>query len=125
MNLLTTVLRGVAMLAVGVLVLGVAAVLLVFTLAFVLFAWVRGVLFGRRPTWQSSWVHVQRSAASSLWETYQRQYRRTRGNSAAPGGGPSARPPGEDVVDVAYREVPTASGPRNSTAPRLDDDRSA
>jgi len=104
-DLLGALLRGVFMLAAGLLVLLVAATLLLFTLAFVLVAWVRGVLTGRRPTWQSSWAHVQRSAASTVWQKYQQRYRQGAGASGhAPGTTPTARAQ-DDVVDVDFREV--------------------
>lgn len=101
-DLLGALLRGVFMLAAGLLVLLVAATLLLFTLAFVLVAWVRGVLTGRRPTLQSSWAHVQRSAASTMWQKYQQRYRQGGGAS---GPDPAARAP-DDVVDVDFREAP-------------------
>lgn len=104
-DLLGALLRGVFMLAAGLLVLLVAATLLLFTLAFVLVAWVRGVLTGQRPTLQSSWAHVQRSAASTVWQKYQQRYRQGAGASGdASGTAPTARAQ-DDVVDVDFREV--------------------
>lgn len=104
-DLLGALLRGMFMLAAGLLVLCVAAALLVFTLAFVLVAWVRGVLTGRRPTLQSSWSHVQRSAASALWQKYQQRYRQGAGAHTGAPGGPAASAQ-DDVVDVDFREAP-------------------
>ncbi|HRK38190.1 MAG TPA: hypothetical protein PK347_07345 [Burkholderiaceae bacterium] len=112
-DLLSALLRGVFMLAAGLLVLGVAAVLLLFTLAFVLVAWIRGVLTGRRLSWQSSWAHVQRSAASAMWQKYQQTYQQTYQRTSRPGAQAAAtsqgsRPAGGaqgDVVDVDFREV--------------------
>lgn len=125
-DLLRALLRGIFMLAAGLLVLGVAAVLLLFTLAFVLVAWVRGVLTGRRATWQSSWAHVQRSAASAMWEkarkTYQQQYRPPGTTSAT--GQPGAQPgsPQVEVVDVEFREVKEAPNPTTDAPQRIGSD---
>lgn len=109
-DLLGALLRGVFMLAAGLLVLLVAATLLLFTLAFVLVAWVRGVLTGQRPTLQSSWAHVQRSAASTVWQKYQQRYRQGADASGhASGAAPTARAQ-DDVVDVDFREVSAKPG---------------
>lgn len=105
-DLLGALLRGVFMLAAGLLVLFVAATLLVFTLAFVLVAWVRGVLTGRRPTLQSSWAHVQRSAASTMWQRYQQRYRQGAGSPSDSSGPAQSTRAQDDVVDVDFRETP-------------------
>ena len=121
-DLLSALLRGVFMLAAGVFVLGVAAVLLVFTLAFVLVAWVRGVLTGKRPTLQSSWSHVQRSAASAMWQKYQQRYRQGAGAAGgAPAAGPSARAQ-DDVIDVEFREATPRPAPAVDPARRIESD---
>lgn len=120
-DLLGALLRGVFMLAAGLLVLCVAAMLLLFTLAFVLVAWVRGVLTGRRPTWQSSWAHVQRSAASTMWQTYQQRYRRGQPGDAA--GQASPARPQDDVVDVDFREAPAKPSTPVDPSRRIEADR--
>jgi hypothetical protein len=122
-DLLGALLRGVFMLAAGLLVLLVAATLLVFTFAFVLVAWVRGVLTGRRPTLQSSWAHVQRSAASAMWQRYQQRYRQGQGAQAA-GSGPNATArPQDDVVDVDFREAPVRPAQPLDPNRRIETDR--
>lgn len=122
-DLLGALLRGVFMLAAGLLVLLVAATLLLFTLAFVLVAWVRGVLIGRRPTLQSSWAHVQRSAASTMWQKYQQRYRQGGGpQSDASGPTPAARAQG-DVVDVDFREAPAKPATQVDPNRRIEPER--
>lgn len=126
-DLLRALLRGVFMLAAGLLVLFVAAMLLMFTLAFVLVAWVRGVLVGQRPTLQSSWVHVQQSAASAVWRKFQRKYQQPprpgqHAGDSAPGAAATVRG-ADDVVDVDFRETPAR--PTGPVAPthRIETDR--
>lgn len=125
-DLLSALLRGVFMLAAGLLVLGVAAVLLLFTLAFVLVAWIRGVLTGRRLSWQSSWAHVQRSAASAMWQKYQQTYQRTsRPGAQAADTSQGSRPTGGaqgDVVDVDFREVQEPHRPPADPPHRIGSD---
>lgn len=80
------------MLVAGALVLTVAGVLLLFTLAFVGVVWLRALLTGQPFGWRG-W---QQTAASKVWRQYQRRY-------AATDGGASAT--ATDVVDVEFREV--------------------
>lgn len=95
------------MLAAGVLVLVVAAVLLLFTLAFVLVATVWGLINGRKPSAGASWARFQQSAASTVWQRYREQAGRN----------PNAQPdvPRPDVEDVAFREVPSDPSQSDST----------
>lgn len=86
------------MLAAGVLVLTVAAVLLLFTVAFVLVATVWGLINGRKPSAGASWARFQQSAASTVWQRYREQATRK------PGAQSDVRR--TDVEDVPFREVP-------------------
>lgn len=99
-ELLSSLVRGLFMLAAGVLVLVVAAVLLLFTLAFVLVATVWGLLNGRKPSAGASWTRFQQSAASTVWQRYREQ---AAGAARQPSAGPSAK--ADEVVDVDFREV--------------------
>lgn len=99
------------MLAAGVLVLAVAAVLLLFTVAFVLVAMVWGLINGRKPTAGASWAKFQQSAASTVWQRYREQAKRQ------PASQPEART--ADVEDVPFREVQSsAPHPPHSDLPR-------
>ncbi len=89
--------RTVFMLALGVLVVLVAAVLLLFTVSFVLVATVWGLLNGRKPSARAQWARFQQSAASSVWQRYRSQ---ASGSARAP----QAHRPVRDVEDIAYRE---------------------
>jgi hypothetical protein len=103
----SSLIRGLFMLAAGVLVLTVAAVLLLFTLAFVLVATVWGLINGRKPSAGASWARFQQSAASTVWQRYREQA--TRQPS------PQADVRRTDVEDVPFREVP-ANPPQSGPA---------
>lgn len=94
----SSLLRGVLMLLAGAFVLLVAAVLMVFTLAFVLVAVVRGVFTGNRPSAQAQWGRFRNSTASQVWQRYRQ--------AASGGRSPQAsQRPEADVVDVPFREL--------------------
>lgn len=80
------------MLVAGLLVLVVAGVLLLFTLAFVGVVWLRALLTGQPFGWRG-W---QQTAASKVWRQYQRRYTATDGGASATA---------TEVVDVEFREV--------------------
>lgn len=80
------------MLVAGALVLTVAGVLLLFTLAFVGVVWLRALLTGQPFGWRG-W---QQTAASKVWRQYQRRYTTTDGGASATA---------TEVVDVEFREV--------------------
>lgn len=93
--------RTLFMLALGLFVLGLAAFLLLATLALVLGSVVWGVLSGRRTTARDQWGRFQQSAASTVW----RRYRQT-----AAGPGRTAEPADTvEVEDVVFRDVSTPS----------------
>jgi hypothetical protein len=107
----SSLIRGLFMLAVGVLVLVVAAVLLVFTLAMVLVAAVWGLLNGRKPTAGAGWTRFRQSTASTVWQRYREQATR---KPATPAADRRA-----DVEDVAFRDVTENNpAPRPSDVPR-------
>lgn len=89
--------RTAFMLALGLFVLGVAAFLLLVTLALVLGSVVWGLLTGRRTTARDQWGRFQQSAASTVW----RRYRQT----AAGPGRPAERADTVEVEDVVFRDV--------------------
>lgn len=91
-DVLSRLWRGFWMLVAGVLVLAVAGVLLLFTLAFVVVIWLRALLTGQPFGWRG-W---QQTAASKVWRQYQQRYTTT-------GSGASAT--ATEVVDVEFREV--------------------
>lgn len=103
----SSLIRGLFMLAAGVLVLTVAAVLLLFTVAFVLVATVWGLINGRKPSAGASWARFQQSAASTVWQRYREQATRK------PAESPEVRT--ADVEDVPFREV-QSSAPRPPAA---------
>jgi len=91
--------RTLFMLALGFFVLGLAAFLLLVTLALVLGSVVWGLLTGRRTTARDQWGRFQQSAASTVW----RRYRQT-----ATGQGRTAeRADTVEVEDVVFRDVNT------------------
>ncbi len=97
------------MLLAGAVVLVVAAVLLMFTLAFVLVALVRGLLTGQRPTAQAQWGRFQQSAASQVWQRYR--------SAATAGRHAEAQAPAtQDVEDVPFREAATHPANRPAIA---------
>ena len=89
--------RTAFMLALGLFVLGVAAFLLLVTLALVLGSVVWGLLTGRRTTARDQWGRFQQSAASTVW----RRYRQT----ASGPGRTTERADTVEVEDVVYRDV--------------------
>jgi len=89
--------RTVFMLALGLFVLGLAALLLLMTLALVLGSVVWGLLTGRRTTARDQWGRFQQSAASTVW----RRYRQT----AAGPGSTAERADTVEVEDVVFRDV--------------------
>lgn len=96
-ELISSLVRGLFMLLAGALVLVVAGVLLLFTLAFVLVALVRGAITGNRPTAQAQWGRFRESTASQVWQRYR---------AAATAERPTANSrPTQDVEDVPYREI--------------------
>jgi hypothetical protein len=96
------------MLVAGALVLTVAGVLLLFTLAFVVVVWLRALLTGQPFGWRG-W---QQTAASKVWQQYQRRYTATDGGASATA---------TEVVDVEFREVTertAATGAVSDAEPR-------
>lgn len=89
--------RTLFMLALGLFVLGLAAFLLLVTLALVLGSVVWGLLTGRRTTARDQWGRFQQSAASTVW----RRYRQT----AAGPGRAAERADTVEVEDVVFRDV--------------------
>ena len=89
--------RTLFMLALGLFVLGLAAFLLLVTLALVLGSVVWGLLTGRRTTAHEQWGRFQQSAASTVW----RRYRQT----AAGPGRAAERADTVEVEDVVFRDV--------------------
>jgi hypothetical protein len=85
------------MLVAGALVLTVAGVLLLFTLAFVAVVWLRALLTGQPFGWRG-W---QETTASKVWRQYQRRYTATDGGASATT---------TEVVDVEFREVSPHAG---------------
>ena len=90
-------LRTVFMLALGLFVLGLAALLLLVTLALVVGSVVWGLLTGRRTTAREQWGRFQRSAASHVWQRYRQS---AAGTGANPGRDRTA-----DAQDVDFRDV--------------------
>jgi hypothetical protein len=89
--------RTLFMLALGLFVLGLAAFLLLVTLALMLGSVVWGLLTGRRTTARDQWGRFQQSAASTVW----RRYRQT----AAGPGRTAERADTVEVEDVVFRDV--------------------
>jgi len=80
---LSSLLRGALMLLAGAFVLMVAAVLMVFTLAFVLVAVVRGLFTGNRANAQAQWGRFRESTASQVWQRYRQAASAGRAHVAA------------------------------------------
>ncbi|MDO9160324.1 MAG: hypothetical protein Q7U45_12835 [Burkholderiaceae bacterium] len=95
---LSSLLRGALMLLAGAFVLMVAAVLMVFTLAFVLVAVVRGLFTGNRANAQAQWGRFRESTASQVWQRYRQA-------ASAGRTSPPSQRPGTDVTDVPFREL--------------------
>lgn len=97
---LSSLVRGVLMLLAGAVVLVVASVLMLFTLAFVLVALLRAAFTGNRPNAQAQWGRFRESPASQVWQRYR---------AAASAGRPAqaAQRPEPDVEDVPFRELAT------------------
>jgi hypothetical protein len=89
-------LRSLFMLALGLLVLGLAAFLFLFTLSLVLGNVLWGLLTGRRTHARDQWGRFQKSAASAVW----RRYRQSTGGPGRAAG----RADTAEVVDVDFRD---------------------
>jgi hypothetical protein len=114
----SSLLRGLFMLAAGVLVLTVAAVLLLFTVSFVLVATVWGLLNGRKPSARAQWARFQQSAASTVWQRYREQATGTPRTAASASASASTAPArNSDVEDVDYRDIPSTP-PRHANGTR-------
>lgn len=102
--------RNVFMLALGLFVLGLAALLLLVTLALVVGSVVWGLLTGRRTTAREQWGRFQRSAASHVWQRY-------RQSAAGMGTNNPGRSRTADAQDVDFRDV-TPPPPRQDRLER-------